>query len=87
MGDFTSAEKKASTPVPCLSSVLTFSSTCTYVEVSRSKLEHIDTGQEQFKPANKFNETQTFTCCGMDCAKRIELIPLPSCKERMKKAY
>lgn len=87
MGDFTSAEKKVSTPVPCLSSFLTFSSTCTYVEVSRSKLENIDTGQEQFKPANKFNEMQTFICCGMDCAKRIELIPLPSCKERMKKAY
>lgn len=86
-GDFIPSEKEVSIPIPCLSSFLTLSSTCTRVQVSRSNLENIDTGQEQLKPANKFNEMQTFAGCGMDCAKRIELIPLPSCKERIKKAY
>lgn len=86
-GYFTSSKKNVSTPVPCLGSFLMFSSTCTCAQVSRSNLENTGTGQEQFKPANKFNEMQTFICWGMDCAKRIELIPLPSCKERIKKAY
>jgi len=84
IGDFTSSEEKVSTPAPCLSSLLTFSSTYAYGQVSRINLENTDTGQEQFKPANKFNAMQTFVRCGMDCAKRIELIPLPSCKERIK---
>lgn len=88
IGDFTSSDKKCSqNPVPSLSSFLNFSSTCTNTQVFRSNSENIDTGQEQLKPANKVNEMQTFICCGMDWAKRIEIIPLPSCKERIKKAY
>lgn len=54
--DFTPPEKEVSNPIPCL---LTLSSACTYVQVSRNNLENTDTGQEQFKPANKFNEMQT----------------------------